>query len=71
LFIEFAIAMGPINEIAWSTPEFVWSIDEGDDDDDGGDENYDRPDDDEGRVLSVRSQRKDVTCPHDDPLLFP
>jgi hypothetical protein len=64
-------AMGPINEIARSTPEFVWSIDKGDDDDDGGDKNYDRPDDNEGRVQSTRSQREDVKCLRDDPLLFP
>ena len=70
--VEFANAMGPINEIARSTPGFVWSLDDDDDvDDDGNDKNYDRPDDDEGRVRSARSQRMDVKCLRDDPLLFP
>ena len=68
--VEFSNAMGPINETARSTPGFVWSLDE-DDDDNGNDKNYDRPDDDEGHVQSGRSQRMDVECLRDDPLLFP
>ena len=55
--VEFARAMGPINEIARSTPGFVWSLD--DDVDDDEDE------------CGARRQRDAVECLRDDPLLFP
>ena len=53
---EFASAMGPINDIAKSTPGFVWSLDGGGD---------------ECASSAARRQRDDVERLRDDPLLFP
>jgi len=61
--VEFASAMGPINDIAKSTPGFAWSLD--DDEGGGGDEN------DGSGSADTRLQRDDVERLRDDPHLFP
>ena len=67
--VEFASAMGPINEIAKSTPGFVWSLD--DDDDVENENENDSHRRDGGDCVSARRQRDDVECLRNDPLLFP